>query len=140
MESLSDDEEIQCMELLEANYQHLLHWATATAGSSSSSSAAPVGLYGEGCSASSSSSVNANLPSYLHSDDGAGTSLSPPVPAMPISNPLASNRFWNTIKSRPLIKTAIVRYLIHLASELILEYGWKIKGELIPNANYVPAH
>lgn len=127
MENLSDDEEIQCMELLEGNYQLFMNWpnsssASSTAGGGGRMEGGAVGgegpMYGEGCSASSSSSVNANLainlfPGGIHLMGPPSLSPPPPAPAcdvLPISNPLAGNRFWHTIKSRPLIKTAIVRY------------------------------
>lgn len=128
MENCSDDEEIQCMELLEGNYQLFMNWPNS---SSSAGGGGRVvggggvvrvesGLYGEGCSASSNSSVTGNLPINLFGGSSNRSSMSPPPPAPyppppppppPISNPLAANPFWHSIKSRPLIKTAIVRYL-----------------------------
>lgn len=126
MDNFSDDEEsIQCMELLAGNYQLYMNWpansssASSTAGGGYDGGVAAGGVFhGEGCSASSnSSSVNAHVPINLFTRGGSISgirgppSLSPPPPVdvPPISNPLAGNRFWHTIKSRPLIKTAIVR-------------------------------
>lgn len=126
MELCSDDEEIQCMELLEGNYQLFMNWPSSSASSSSAAvaSSAAVGVAGgfnvgafggggECCSASSSSSVNANLPGYhLYANMVADSPPPPPAPlvdVVPLSSPLAGNRFWHTIKSRPLIKTAIIR-------------------------------
>lgn len=121
MECCSDDDEIQCMDLLQGNYQLFMHWPTSMGGGADG--VAGVGGVGsgfqsggEGCSASrsSSSSVTANLQMNLYSGDSCGGDVdgpsTSPVPAMPLNNPLAANRFWHTIKSRPLIKTAIVRY------------------------------
>lgn len=124
MDLCSDDEEIQCMELLEGNYQLFMNWPTSSSsvGSGAASDGLPRGPgvfpgTTERYSASSSSSVNANsnLPMTLYStgesfgedDDVEGAAS---VPSMQISSQLAGHRFWHTIKSRPLIKTAIVRY------------------------------
>lgn len=117
MECGSDEEEIQCMDLLQGNYQLFMHWPSSLGGADGVAIGAGVGggfnSGGEGCSASTSSSVTANLQMNLYSGDSCGGGDGPsssPVPAMSINNPLAANRFWHTIKSRPLIKTAIVRY------------------------------
>ena len=121
MEQCSEDEEIQCMELLEGNYQQLLlmNWNSTPSSASSST--------GVGASATTGG-VSLGLRGGMSWKSAAGASLSPPSPApalgdpsaafrgeegamKPVGSPLATNPFWHSIKSRPLIKTAVIRYL-----------------------------
>lgn len=137
------------MELLEGNYQQLLlmNWTTTPSSASSSTGVAAAAFGG----------VSLGLRSGLTLHSAAGASLSPPSPApplaepsvtfrgeegamKPVNSPLATNPFWHSIKSRPLIKTAIIRYLFvfHLQCSRctcdgpLMDYGGRGSNKGLP--------